>query len=90
MTVISSATRTLSRSSETLYVTSEEWGQPPASHQVIEIQANQDTGEQPQNESVYVAIGPVQPVVDPELEAEFAAWDRASDEALFNFEAGLG
>ena len=89
MTVISSATRTVTRSWETFYIGSEEWGQPPASHTLIIIQGDRDTEEQPQASSIYVATGPIGAAIDAELQAEFAAWDRASDEALWNFEAGL-
>lgn len=89
MTIIDSGTRTLTREPETLYASSEEWGQPPASHQIIEIQAGQDTDEKLKSESIYVATGPAKATVDPELEAEFAAWDIASDEALLSFETEL-
>jgi hypothetical protein len=89
MIVIDSGTRTLTRRGETLYVSSEEWGQPPASRHIIEMQARQGTDADSQSESIYVATGPAEVSVDPELEAEFAAWDIASDEALLNFEAEL-
>ena len=89
MTVFTSATRTVSRSDESFYVGSEGWGQPPASHHVIDIQGGQHADEEPQASTIYVATGPAAAVPDAELQAEFAAWDRASDEALLDFEAGL-
>lgn len=89
MIVIDSGTKTLTKTHGSLYVSSEEWGQPPASHQVTEIVANRGTEEESQPGSIYVTTGPPHMAIDPGLEAEFAAWDIASDEALLNFEAGL-
>ncbi len=89
MTVMDSGTRTLTRTYETLYVGSEEWGQPPASQHVIEIRRDRGGEGKQQSESIYVTTGPVDSVADRDLEAEFAAWDMASDEALLSFEAGL-
>jgi len=91
MTVIDSGTRTLlTTREESLYVSTEEWGQPPASHQVTEILVGQRTEEQGEPGTIYATTRSTHTEMDPELEAEFAAWDLASDEALANFEAELG
>ena len=90
MTILSSATRTVATSRESFCVYSEEWGQPPASHHLIQIQGDEGPEGEPQDGSIYVATGPIEAVKDAQLEAEFAAWERASDEALLGFEAGLG
>lgn len=87
--MIDSGTRTLTGTGESLYVASEEWGQPPASHHVIEIRDDRTSDEGRPAESIYVQTGSTAMVAEPGLEAEFAGWDIASDEALLSFEASL-
>ena len=89
MIVIDSGSETVTRGHALLDVRSEEWGQPPASHQAAEILADLRVEERPEHGSIYVAAGPVEELPDRQLEIEFAAWDAASDEALLRFEAGL-
>lgn len=73
-----------------IYVTSEsrdsDWGQPEASHYRFTVIDCRLLGQL--IGGVYLSSSSVQPI-DPDLEAEFEAWQAARDEALRNFEAPL-
>ncbi|MFO7742346.1 MAG: hypothetical protein R6X31_08545 [Anaerolineae bacterium] len=84
-----SGSRNATAKPEIPYARSEEWGQPPASQQIIEVRVRRGVDAKTQSDSMYVATGPAEAHVDAELEAEFAAWDIASDEAFLDCEAEL-
>lgn len=87
--MMDSGSRNATRKLEILYARSEAWGQPPASQQIIEVRARRGVDAKTQSDSIYVATGPAELCMEAGLEAEFASWDMASDEALLDWEAEL-
>lgn len=82
---------------ESLYVTSEflgseqNWVQPSVSHYVLAADDNERLRGQ-LIEGAYVRVagaGPLPFEIDPDLQAEFDLWDRASSADFAAFEAGL-
>ena len=65
-----------------------DWGQPPASQYVFQIDGNRLIGNL--IEGTYITLLTQPTLEDSRLSAEFAAWEAASDETLQKLEDSLG
>jgi len=96
MTRIDSRTETVVKVASS-YITSapiedDRWGQPPASQYVFTLVGDTLHGQLISGtEEVHVPSRSLEylPIIDPQLDMEFQAWDMLSDEALMNFEREL-
>lgn len=93
VTTLDSRTETTAREAPA-YVGSESghaaWGQPPISHYHFTMVGGTLRGQLISGTYCSFSEDRLPTVIDSQLAAEFAAWERVSDEALVAFEESLG